>query len=77
MKVKFENQLRRTEGKYKPMYLLFGGNDTVPNSLCRGRGARSTECHLGRIKAGSASDYFVLICTLMAADILLFILREQ
>jgi len=42
--MKLENQLRRSTGKFRPMYLA--GNDTVPISMWRGGGMRSTECRL-------------------------------
>lgn len=31
-------------GKCRPTGQVLAGNDTVPNSVCRGRGTRSTEC---------------------------------
>jgi len=33
-------------GESRPMYLLLAGSDTVPISVCRDGGMRSTECHL-------------------------------
>ena len=44
--VKLENQLRRSVGKFRPTYLLLGGNNTVLISMWRGGGMRSTECPL-------------------------------
>jgi len=38
----WENQLRRSAGKFRPMYLLFGGNDNVP--IWRGGGVCSLCC---------------------------------
>ena len=31
-------------GKFRPMYALFAGNDTVPISMWGGGGIRSIEC---------------------------------
>jgi len=44
--MKLENQLRHSVGNLRPMYLLLGGNDTVPISMWCGRGICSTECRL-------------------------------
>ena len=46
MKVKLGNQLRRSASKFRSVYLLLGGNDTVPISVWRGGGMRCGECHL-------------------------------
>jgi len=49
MKTKlWENQLQHSAGKFRPMYPLLAGNDTVPVSACRGGGIRSSECRLVR-----------------------------
>jgi len=49
VKVKLEQRsvtyLRRSAGKFRQMFLSLAGNYTVPTSVWRGRGRRSTESH--------------------------------
>lgn len=38
--------IRCSVGKFRPLYLMFGGNDPVLFSGRRGEGVRSIECRL-------------------------------
>jgi len=44
MKTNVGKQGRCCAGKFRPMYLLVAGNDTVPTSVWRGGGIRSAVC---------------------------------